>query len=55
MKYAYTIEEFDKATERWVRSVNAYSRLKTAEQVCEYLNAEAELCRTGKEYIVFTA
>lgn len=52
MTYRYTIVEIDEETERYVRSVNAYCRQKTAQQVAEQMNAEAWLFRSGRRYEV---
>lgn len=55
MQYRFTIEEYEKDTDRWVRSVNAYCRQKTAESVCDQLNAEADFMKSGKRYEVCEA
>lgn len=52
MQYKYAINEFDTATDNYIRSVNAYCQAKQAENVCDRLNAEASVFHTGKRYEV---
>ena len=52
MKYRFRIDEIDKTTGRFVRSINAYASRKRAEKECDKLNSEAYFGKSDKEYEV---